>query len=284
MEPTVTLPRSRGGVTSRLPEERHVFKEPPPTVSQRTATASGPVLIFPGDGIFFWWQAGAVEGLRKRFDLSRIPVAGSSAGALSAVGIACELDMHRAMDGAFRLSAEAGVWDRGKFGLFGLWGGTLRTWLDELLPDDAHNLCNDRVHVAMKSVPHLSQPYFRTQLVGNFRSREDLISATMASVHIPYFMDHHATARFRGRRYVDGSLSLTGRPAARHLYLPGAASHVRLSSALDPRIAQKYKHPSDIVTATPAGVQEMFEWGEQYVATLDEAGGLSALEELRLRR
>merc|ERR1711871_328980 len=103
----------------------------------REPTASGmkatPMLIFPGDGIFFWWQAGVVEGLRKRFDQSRLPVAGCSAGALTAVGIACEVDMHHALDSALRLSREAGVWERGKFGLFGVWGGTLRTWLDGLL-------------------------------------------------------------------------------------------------------------------------------------------------------
>jgi hypothetical protein len=166
--------------------------------------------------------------------------------------------------------------------LFGVWGDTLRVWLDELLPDDAHMVCDSRVHVAMKSVPHLAQPYFQTQLVSSFHSKDDLISATMASVHIPYFLDRRATARFRGRRYVDGALSLTGRPASRHLYLPGAESYVRLSSALDPRITEKYKHPSDILTASPERVQEMIEWGEEYVASLDEQGGLAALDELRL--
>ena len=30
-------------------------------------------LVFPGGGIFFWWQAGAITSLSKRIDLSTVP-------------------------------------------------------------------------------------------------------------------------------------------------------------------------------------------------------------------
>ena len=37
-------------------------------------------LVFPGGGIFFWWQAGAITSLSKRIDLSTVPCCGASAG------------------------------------------------------------------------------------------------------------------------------------------------------------------------------------------------------------
>ena len=37
-------------------------------------------LVFPGGGIFFWWQAGAITSLSKRIDLSAVPCCGASAG------------------------------------------------------------------------------------------------------------------------------------------------------------------------------------------------------------
>ena len=37
-------------------------------------------LVFPGGGIFFWWQAGAIASLSKRIDLSTVPCCGASAG------------------------------------------------------------------------------------------------------------------------------------------------------------------------------------------------------------
>lgn len=38
--------------------------------------------------------------------------------------------------------------------------------------------------------------------MSDFTSKGDLIMACMASVHIPWFMDKHFSARYRGGRYV----------------------------------------------------------------------------------
>lgn len=43
---------------------------------------------------------------------------------------------------------------------------------------------------------------FRRRAVSDFTSKDDLIKACMASVHIPWFMDKHFSARHRGGRYV----------------------------------------------------------------------------------
>ena len=272
-------------------------------------TAS-PVLIFPGDGIFFWWQAGAVAGLSQRFDLSRARVAGASAGALSASSVCCGLDNHRGLELALALTEETGVWQRGPFGLYGVWGGIIREWLEMMLPDDAHSACSDRAFIAVKAAPRLQRPYFRTQLLSDYASRADLIDATMASLHIPWFMDRRATARFRGHRYIDGSFPLL-RDASRHLYLPTQAGHLCLRSSDDARIRRRcdatsshaappfhrcgtarilppfvhtrYASPADFLGrgVTAESAWQMMAWGEEYVEELELRGGLEVLESLR---
>lgn len=54
-----------------------------------------PRLVFPGGGIFFWWQAGVVRQLQKRFVVDQICCSGASAGALSATLAACGCDSTR---------------------------------------------------------------------------------------------------------------------------------------------------------------------------------------------
>jgi hypothetical protein len=80
---------------------------------------------------------------------------GASAGALAATLAATGVDATQSLDLALKLSEENGVFERG--GLRGVWGGLVRQWLDELLPDNAHDVCRD------------------------FDSKEDLIGACMSS-------------------------------------------------------------------------------------------------------
>lgn len=76
-------------------------------------------LVFPGAGIFFYWQAGAVTYLREAgYDLSRVSMSGASAGALTATLAATEVNFYEATDAAIRLSREAGVMSR-PMGLMG---------------------------------------------------------------------------------------------------------------------------------------------------------------------
>ena len=67
-----TLPRPRGGI--RPPHARRARQ------SARMVMRPPARLVFPGGGIFFWWQAGAITSLSKRIDLSTVPCCGASAG------------------------------------------------------------------------------------------------------------------------------------------------------------------------------------------------------------
>jgi hypothetical protein len=163
-----------------------------PTIMYAHDSPQPPALVFPGDGIFFWWQAGVVSALQKRYNLGDLQMAGASAGSLSAVSAACNLNMHDGLELALRLSEEAGAWDKGTFGLYGIWGDIVREWLDTMLPENAHVTCSGSTHLAVKTVS-LRMPPVTTRLVSEFESRTDLIDCTMASLHIPWFMDRHAT-------------------------------------------------------------------------------------------
>jgi predicted acylesterase/phospholipase RssA len=102
-------------------------------------------LIFPGGGIFFYWQAGVVSYLREQgYDLGDITLSGASAGALTATLTAADVNFYDATQLALDLAGEAGVWDR-RGGLQGVWGPIIERWLDELLPFNVVDRIDKRV-------------------------------------------------------------------------------------------------------------------------------------------
>lgn len=140
----------------------------------------GPHLIFPGGGLFFYWQAGIVSYLREQgYDLDKITVSGASAGALTATLTATCVDFYKATELALQMSEEAGVWDRPS-GLQGIWGPIIYEWLDRLLPENAVEMVNGgRLSLLVTPIPQ-----FGKEKVSEFMSRGDLIQCNMASVHL----------------------------------------------------------------------------------------------------
>ena len=161
---------------------------------------SGPRLIFPGGGLFFYWQAGVISYLQEEgYNLSNAHFSGASAGALSATLAATGVNFYQATELALNLAEEAGVWDR-PLGLQGIWGDMIHTWLDELLPQDADEMVSDKLHILVTPVPS-----FGKKKINKFDTREDLIHANMASVHLPWFLNGDFTNKFRGHNVIDGS-------------------------------------------------------------------------------
>jgi hypothetical protein len=73
-----------------------------------------------------------------------------------------------------------------------------------MLPADAAELCTGRVSLFTLATWPL--PPLRRIRVDSFADKDYLVDAAMASVHLPYFLDGRATARFDGQRCVDGTL------------------------------------------------------------------------------
>ena len=67
----------------------------------------------------------------------RLQVRGASGGALTATLLVCNVDPSVALESAYRLALDAGVFQRG---LAGIWGALIMVWLHELLPPDAADL------------------------------------------------------------------------------------------------------------------------------------------------
>ncbi len=110
-------------------------------------------LVFPGGGIFFYWQAGAITYLREQNynldttadnDDQKLLFTGASAGALCATLTCTNVDFIAATSLALEKAEEEGIWDR-PLGLYGIWGDIIEEWLYELLPNDSIDLVNDRV-------------------------------------------------------------------------------------------------------------------------------------------
>ena len=189
-------------------------------------------------------------------------------GALAATLAACDVDMELALERALALCEDSGALERGAWGLYGIWGGVIRQWLDELLPADAAQQCDGRVELLVTALPNLS-----VLAVSDFADRDALIDANLASVHVPFFLDGRAAARFRGCACVDGSLGALLQP------LP-LANGCRISHHDDPRMRARFRLPSDFLRlVSPASVREMMAWGEAHVDAVDAAGGLHALRE-----
>jgi len=178
----------------------------PPSVRPLHPPAEKQHLIFPGGGIFFWWQAGLVKALQQRYDLQRgdLSMSGASAGSITCVMAACNVDMDAAMNAALRLADEAGVFTRSG-GLAGVWGKLIERWLHEMLPDDCHTTCSGKVGISVTALALAFNPIQR-KVINTFSSKEDLIDACLTSVHIPYFLDGNFSRTYRGEACVDGSL------------------------------------------------------------------------------
>jgi len=119
-------------------------------------------------------------------------------------------------------------------------------------------------------------------MISDFADRAELIDVNMASAHLPLFLDGRWTASVRGMRCVDGTFSLRSDSGTRRVLLPGGANAVRLDSALDARMRQRYRRREDFVRlASRDGVAEMMEWGMAYVREMEESGALAELEPYR---
>ena len=229
-------------------------------------TSSAAHLVFPGGGIFFYWQAGAVTYLREAgYDLNQCSMSGASAGALTATLTTNDVCFTDATNLALSLAEEAGVWDRSG-GLQGVWGPMIEQWLDELLPDDAHITSSERLALLVTPVPS-----FGKTRVTQFQDKRDLIRANMASVHLPWFLDGNLTTEFRNKAHIDGSFL-----SKDYHYVPeeSRASQraiVTLDWTEDEGMATKFGDFVKLVSKE--GIWGMLDQGKAYAANVMEPRG-----------
>jgi len=257
---------SIGDIQERTATNSDDDDAPSTTIPSETSTH----LIFPGGGIFFYYQAGLVTFLRENgYDLSDCSFSGASAGALTATLTATEVDFETATDLALTMAADAGVWDRSS-GLQGIWGPMIEDWLDTLLPPSIDDI-QGKITLLVTPVPS-----FGKEKISNFVDRNDLIRCNMASVHLPWFLDGKLTSNFRDRPHIDGSFLSKAKD-----YIPHARtrkpSTIFLDWKQDPYMSSR--RGLDFVQAlTPDGIWGLLEQGKGYAKTMEEQGIFESLK------
>lgn len=159
-----------------------------------------PILGVAGGGVFFFWEVGVLKYLSERYRLQDVNLIGVSAGALASVLVACQVDFDRSVRRAYDICVERDIFNR-PGGLQGVWGAILRQWLDDLLPENAHERCQGRVKIIATRMPRMKLCYLE-----EFQTRDDLIDSLLASVHIPFFLDGNGSFKYKDEAYIDGSI------------------------------------------------------------------------------
>ena len=223
-----------------------------------------PHLVFPGGGLFFFWQAGVCAYMRENgYDLSQVSLSGASAGAIVALLAITDVDFDKATENAIALVDD---W-KNPMGLQGKWSSKLRGWLDKLIPKDAHKIAmmNELTIVVTQ------MPYVEKILVKNFSNREDLMESILTTVHVPWFMDGLFTRNFRGKKCVDGFLPPFYSPL-QSTRTPDTTPHILIDWRIDP--CYRYCTPIDMIKLlSPESIWGLLEQGKAY-AQKREAEGL----------
>lgn len=228
-------------------------------------------IVFPGGGIFFYWKAGVIEYLREKgYNLNdpNVSLTGASAGALCATLTALDISFEKATSVALEKSREAQVWDR-PLGLYGIWGDMVYDWLDDLISsNDLENLdkVNGKVNILITKFPS-----FEKEKVDTFTSKEDLIRANMASVHIPLFMNGKVITKFRDLPYIDGSF------LSQIQDYNNDKSAVILDWKKDPVLRDRTL--GDAVQAlSEDGIWDLLESGRRFAVQMEKSGKFRKLE------
>ncbi|NXE26186.1 PLPL1 protein, partial [Ardeotis kori] len=160
-------------------------------------------VLFRGCSFLLMYKAGVFAALRELSPLilksaSRI-CSGASSGSVVAALALCERDIGKGYALPFVLAVKTSFW--------GLFPGrkilkTLKDLLNKYLPVNAHQLVSGRLHVILTRVRD-----WRSVVVSELASREDLIQAIMCSCFIPLYSGFLPPAN-HGVRYVDGELSM----------------------------------------------------------------------------
>ncbi|XP_051560609.1 patatin-like phospholipase domain-containing protein 4 isoform X1 [Myxocyprinus asiaticus] len=162
-------------------------------------------LSFAAAGFLGVYHLGAIEAILRHGDklLSSLKgCAGASAGSLVAtIMITAPDKLQHCKEFTYRFARNV---RRQRFGAvtpgydFML---ELREGIEEILPPNAHQLANERVHV---SVTHSKT--LKNTIVSNFTSREDLIQVLLASCFVPVYAGVKPV-EFQGQKWIDGGFT-----------------------------------------------------------------------------
>ena len=239
-------------------------------------------LYFKGGGIFFWWQSGFGKYLNENCnnEYNNIPLIGASAGSLTAALLACNIDFNDSLDFVLKQAENERLYERKT--LFLIWGKLIENWLDYLLPDELPLQAQKNLYIALTPL-NVLRTGSRVELVSNFNTKSDLKSALLASCHIPLFLNGKVYTKYKGHRYVDGSLwTFLSNDDERIRPLPTSLADMDVTyndesiykcDYTDDEEFQQIRNNMNFVSmATPNGLKEMMTCGYNYAKRQHESG------------
>lgn len=178
-------------------------EEIPQTITEQTAeplraVREGVGLGFSAGGFLFAYHIGTLMALDKLGIVQPgSQMAGASAGSLVIACYNSGMDLNVVAESTYDFANNCR-----REGTRHRLRSLLGAYLDKYLPKDAHKTCSGSTHVALTQ----AIPFWKPVLVSSFHSREDLISALLASCHIPWYVDGRWVTKFRDRYYMDGGV------------------------------------------------------------------------------
>ncbi|XP_016985558.1 1-acylglycerol-3-phosphate O-acyltransferase PNPLA3 [Drosophila rhopaloa] len=159
-------------------------------------------ISFAGCGFLGIYYVGVAYCLRQHApQLLLEKIAGSSAGALAACCLVCDLPLECMAGDFLRIVHQI---RRHALGAFSPWFNLPECLLEGMhrsLPADAHRRASGRLHVSVTRVSDR-----RNVIISEFSSRQELLQALMCSCFIPG-LSGLVPPQIRGVRYMDGAFS-----------------------------------------------------------------------------
>lgn len=131
-------------------------------------------------------------------------------------------------------------------------------------------------HLFPRNALFCTETVFSLAAVSDFEDREDLISACLASVHIPYFLDGKPWNDFRGKVCIDGSVTSMLRGKSWHVKRGDPTPTMQIEYKEDGVLADK--NWGFLETISEESFAEMFNCGYNYMEDRHESGSLVAMD------
>lgn len=163
------------------------------------APSTGAAFSFSGCAWLVAYHFGVGHVLQRRTDPARHVYLGASSGSIAALVLAAGVDCDEAFARLLTLARSSA---QRRLGPAGRMSDFVRSSLEAMIPEKAHESLFGRLHVSITELPRLRN---RRLPAAPFVSRKELINAILASCYIPFYYERPVLVG--ARPCIDGGLS-----------------------------------------------------------------------------
>jgi hypothetical protein len=157
-------------------------------------------MIFGGCGGMFTYLLGVASTIQKHFELDNVIFSGSSGGIIPSILLALDFDVDYYFEKInIPMFEELNSY---RFGCIGKLNNCFRNIFKKHLTDEGFEKIKNIYHVSLTNCSN-----FENEIISGWKSKDDLLEGMLASSFIPIFDSNKLTYSFRGKKYIDGSLS-----------------------------------------------------------------------------